>query len=70
MQTDIDKSLKIDINQYLEIVDLTIPTEKLLTNAEIVQLVLEKYDKIKLNDKINQNYYIISINEAFNSFKI
>jgi len=36
LQTDIDESLKININQYLEIVDLTIPTEELLTDAEIV----------------------------------
>ena len=53
MQTDIDESLKININQYLEIVDLTIPIEELLTDAEIVWLVLEERDKIKLNDKIN-----------------
>jgi len=59
-----------DINQYLEIVDLTILTEELLTDAEIIWLVLEKCDKIKLNNKINQNCYIVSINEAFNSLKI
>ena len=70
LQTDIDESLKIDINQYLEIVDLTIPTEELLTNAEITRLVLKERDKIKLNDKINQNYYIVLTNKVFNSLKI
>ena len=31
---------------------------------------MKEHDKIKLNDKINQNHYIVSTNEAFNSFKI
>ena len=53
MWTDIDESLKIDINQYLKIIDLTILIEKLLTDAEIVRLVLKEHDKIKLYDKIN-----------------
>ena len=69
LQTNMNESLKIDINQYLEIIDLTTPTEEPLTDAEIIQLVLEECDKPKLNDKINQKHHVISTNEAFNSLK-
>ncbi len=70
MQITIDESLKTNINQYLEIIDLIISTEQLLIDTEIVQLILEEqYDKIRSNDKINQEHYIISTNEVFNSFK-
>jgi len=53
LQTNMNESLKIDINQYLEIIDLTTPTEEPLTDAKIIQLVLKERDKPKLNDKIN-----------------
>jgi len=70
LQITIDESLKTNINQYLEIIDLIISTEQLLIDTEIVQLILEEqYDKIRSNDKINQEHYIISTNEVFNSFK-
>ena len=69
LQTNMNEFLKIDINQYLEIIDLTTPTEEPLTDAKIIQLVLEERDKPKLNDKINQKHHVISTNEAFNSLK-
>ena len=65
-----NESLKTNINQYLEIVDLTISTEQPLTDTKIVQLVLEEQrDKVKPNDKINQEYHVVSTNEAFNGLK-
>ncbi len=70
LQITMNKSLKTNINQYLEIVDLTISTEQPLTDTKIVQLVLEEQrDKVKPNDKINQEYHVVSTNEAFNGLK-
>jgi len=70
LQITMNKSLKTNINQYLKIVDLTISTEQPLTDTEIVQLVLEEQrDKVKPNDKINQEYHIVSTNKTFNGLK-
>ena len=70
LQTNMDESLKVDIDQYLEVVDLTVPTEQQLTDIEIVQLVLEEQrNDTKLNNEINQKRHIVSINEAFNGLK-
>ena len=46
-----DKSLE-EINQYLEMIDLTILTEQPLTDAEIIQLILEEENE---NPEINDD---------------
>ncbi|GES83583.1 tigger transposable element-derived protein 6-like [Rhizophagus clarus] len=63
-----DKFLE-EINQYLEMIDLIIPTEQPLTDAEIIQLILEEEnEKAELNDDDNEQP-AISIQEGFNCLK-
>ncbi|GBC04023.1 hypothetical protein RclHR1_05480006 [Rhizophagus clarus] len=64
-----DKSLG-EINQYLEMIDLTIPTEQPLIDAEIVQLIMkEKNETPKMNDDDKEEHPVILMQESFNSFK-
>jgi hypothetical protein len=68
--TLLDKSLG-EINQYLELIDLTIPTEQSLADAEIVRLILdEECEKIELNDdESDKERSVMSTQEGLNSLK-
>ncbi|GET00209.1 hypothetical protein GLOIN_2v1472481 [Rhizophagus clarus] len=64
-----DESLG-EINQYLEMIDLTIPTEQPLTDAEIIQLILEEENENpEINDDDKEEHLVISMQEGFNSLK-
>ncbi|GES94707.1 tigger transposable element-derived protein 6-like [Rhizophagus clarus] len=64
-----DESLG-EINQYLEIIDLTIPTEQPLTDAEIIQLILEEENENpEINDNDKEEHLVISMQKGFNSLK-
>ncbi|GES72568.1 hypothetical protein GLOIN_2v1472481 [Rhizophagus clarus] len=65
-----DESLG-EINQYLEMIDLTILTEQPLTDAEIIQLILkEENENPEINDDDKEEHPVISMQEGFNSLKI
>jgi hypothetical protein len=70
IDTPLDKSLE-EINQYLELIDLTIPTEQSLTDAEIIRLILdEEREKVELNDdESDKERSVISTQEGLNSLK-
>ncbi|GES82215.1 tigger transposable element-derived protein 6-like [Rhizophagus clarus] len=64
-----DESLG-EINQYLEMIDLTIPTEQPLTDAEIVQLIMEEENETpEMNDDDKEEHPVILMQEGFNSLK-
>ncbi|GET03376.1 tigger transposable element-derived protein 6-like [Rhizophagus clarus] len=64
-----DESLG-EINQYLEMIDLTILTEQPLTDAEIIQLILkEENENPEINDDDKEEHPVISMQEGFNSLK-
>jgi hypothetical protein len=65
-----DKSLE-EVNQYLEIIDLTVSTEQPLTDTEIIRLILdEEHERVELNnDESDEEHLVISIQEGFNSLK-
>ena len=59
------------MNQYLEIIDLTVSTEQPLTDTEIIRLILdEEHERVELNnDESDEEHLVISIQEGFNSLK-
>ncbi|GES86601.1 tigger transposable element-derived protein 6-like [Rhizophagus clarus] len=64
-----DESLG-EINQYLEMIDLTISTEQPLTDAEIVQLIMEEENETpEMNDDDKEEHPVILMQEGFNSLK-
>ena len=67
-----DESFLLELNKYLEIIDLTISTEQALTDIEIIRLVLdEECNKVKLdNSESGNESLVIIIKEDFNRLKI
>src|SRR5213082_3524178 len=56
-----------EINQYLETIDLTIPTEQSLTDIEIVRLILdEEREGVELDGDESEEHSAISMQEGFN----
>jgi len=70
IETISDKSLG-EMNQYLEIIDLTVPTEQPLTDTEIIRLILdEEHERVELNDnESDEEHSVISMQEGLNSLK-
>ena len=51
-----DESFLLELNKYLETIDLTILTEQALTDIEIIRLVLdEEHNKVELDDSKSGN---------------
>ena len=67
-----DESFSLELNKYLEIIDLTISTEQALTDIEIICLILdEKRNKVELdNSESGNKCLVITIQEGFNGLKI
>ena len=57
-----DESFLLELNKYLEIIDLTISIEQALTNIEIICLVLnEECNKVELDDSESGNESLVII---------
>jgi len=66
-----DESFLLELNKYLETIDLTILTEQALTDIEIIRLVLdEERNKVELDDSESGNESLaITIKKGFNELK-
>ena len=66
-----DESFSLELNKYLETIDLTISTEQALTDIKIIRLVLdEERNKVELDDSESGNESLaITIQEGFNGLK-
>ena len=77
IETTPDKSLLLEeMDKYLEIIDLTIPTEQSLTDTEIIQLILdEEHEGVELDGgesdggESDGECSVISMQEGFNGLK-